>query len=36
VEYRFSEAKENVAIADSQFRFSPPPGVEVISAGPED
>ena len=36
VEYRFSEARENVAIADSQFRFSPPPGVEVISAGPAD
>ncbi len=31
VEYRFSQAEENVAIADSQFRFSPPSGVEVIT-----
>ena len=29
-EYRFSEQKENVAIADQRFRFVPPPGVEVI------
>ena len=29
-EYRFSEEKENVEIAEQQFKFSPPPGVEVI------
>jgi outer membrane lipoprotein carrier protein len=29
-EYRFSEQKENFAIADQRFRFAPPPGVEVI------
>jgi outer membrane lipoprotein carrier protein len=29
-EYRFSEQKENVAIADQRFRFAPPVGVEVI------
>ena len=29
-EYRFSEQKEDVAIADQRFRFAPPPGVEVI------
>jgi outer membrane lipoprotein carrier protein len=31
-EYRFSQQKENVAVADSEFRFSPPPGVEIIEA----
>jgi outer membrane lipoprotein carrier protein len=31
-EYRFSGQKENVAVADSQFRFTPPPGVETIEA----
>jgi outer membrane lipoprotein carrier protein len=36
VEYGFSDAKENAPIADSQFQFSPPPGVEVISARPGD
>jgi outer membrane lipoprotein carrier protein len=29
-EYRFSQQKENLAIADDRFRFSPPPGVETI------
>jgi outer membrane lipoprotein carrier protein len=29
-EYRFSQQKENGSIADQRFRFSAPPGVEVI------
>jgi outer membrane lipoprotein carrier protein len=29
-EYRFSNQKENVAVPDAKFRFSPPPGAEVI------
>ena len=29
-EYRFSDQRENSAVADSVFRFSPPPGVEVV------
>jgi outer membrane lipoprotein carrier protein len=29
-EYRLSDQKENVAVADQQFRFEPPPGVETI------
>jgi len=29
-EYRFSEQRENAAIADQRFRFSPPPGVEIV------
>jgi outer membrane lipoprotein carrier protein len=29
-EYRFSNQKENVALPDAKFRFSPPPGTEVI------
>jgi outer membrane lipoprotein carrier protein len=29
-EYRFSDQRENGQVADSQFRFVPPPGVEVI------
>jgi outer membrane lipoprotein carrier protein len=29
-EYRFSEQRENVEIADQRFRFSPPPGTEVV------
>jgi outer membrane lipoprotein carrier protein len=29
-EYRFSNQQENVPVADAQFRFSPPPGIEVI------
>lgn len=30
-EYRFSGQKENAEISDDRFRFTPPPGVEVIS-----
>jgi outer membrane lipoprotein carrier protein len=29
-EYRFADQKADVPVADQQFRFSPPPGVEVI------
>jgi len=29
-EYRFSQQKENVAVGDERFKFSPPPGVETI------
>jgi outer membrane lipoprotein carrier protein len=29
-EYRFSGERESVAIADQLFRFSPPPGVEIV------
>jgi outer membrane lipoprotein carrier protein len=29
-EYRFSEQRENAAIADQRFSFSPPPGVEIV------
>ena len=29
-EYRFSEQRENIEIADQRFRFSTPPGAEVI------
>ncbi len=29
-EYRFTSEKENLDVADSRFRFVPPPGVEVI------
>lgn len=29
-EYRFEDAKENQEIADRQFHFTPPPGVQVI------
>jgi outer membrane lipoprotein carrier protein len=29
-EYRFSEQRENARIADQLFRFSPPPGVEIV------
>jgi outer membrane lipoprotein carrier protein len=31
-EFRFMNQKENVPIADTQFRFSPPPGVESIES----
>jgi outer membrane lipoprotein carrier protein len=31
-EYRFGNRRENQPIADQRFRFSPPPGVEVIEA----
>jgi outer membrane lipoprotein carrier protein len=30
-EYRFSDQKENVEVAEARFRFTPPPGVEVIT-----
>ena len=29
-EYRFSQPKEDVAVADNLFHFAPPPGVETI------
>ncbi len=29
-EYRFSDQKENVAVADSKFDFLPPPGTETV------
>jgi outer membrane lipoprotein carrier protein len=29
-EYRFGEQRENAGIADQRFRFSPPPGVEMV------
>lgn len=29
-EYRFEDQKENLEIADRQFQFTPPPGVQVI------
>jgi len=32
-EYRFGEMKEDVAIADSQFKFSPPAGTETVEGG---
>lgn len=32
-EYRFSNQKENAALPDSKFRFSPPSGTEVIVDG---
>jgi outer membrane lipoprotein carrier protein len=31
-EYRFGNQRENQPIADKRFRFSPPPGVEVVEA----
>ena len=31
-EYRFSDQQENVEVADSQFRFVVPPGVETVDA----
>lgn len=34
-EYRFSQQKEDVAVADERFRFAPPPGVETIEGGLE-
>jgi outer membrane lipoprotein carrier protein len=30
-EFRFHQQKENVQIADQQFHFEPPPGVEVVA-----
>ncbi len=29
-EYRFREQRENIAIADQRFRFTPPPGTEIV------
>ena len=29
-EYRFSEQRENVEVAEQHFRFTPPPGVEIV------
>ena len=34
-EYRFSDEKENGAIAESQFRFTPPPGTETVEGSLE-
>jgi outer membrane lipoprotein carrier protein len=31
-EFRFQHPKENVQIADANFKFVPPPGVEVMEA----
>jgi outer membrane lipoprotein carrier protein len=31
-EYRFSEQKENEAIPDGRFQFSPPPGTETVES----
>ena len=30
-EFRFLQQRENVEIADQQFRFAPPPGVEIVA-----
>lgn len=30
-EFRFLQQKENVELVDQQFRFTPPPGVEVVA-----
>ncbi len=32
-EFRFLQQKENVEIPDGQFRFTPPPGTEVVAGG---
>ena len=32
-EYRFGDMKEDVAIADGQFKFSPPAGTETVEGG---
>lgn len=34
-EYRFTQQKEDVAIADSRFGFKPPAGTEIVDAGLE-
>ncbi len=31
-EFIFSDEKDNLAIADSRFRFTPPPGIEMVEA----
>ena len=33
-EYRFSDQKENMSLPEGKFRFSPPPGTEVIAEEP--
>jgi outer membrane lipoprotein carrier protein len=33
-EYRFSDQKENEAIPDARFHFSPPPGTETVESEP--
>jgi outer membrane lipoprotein-sorting protein len=33
-EYRFSDEKENQAIPDERFHFSPPPGTETVEGEP--
>ena len=30
-EFRFHQQKENVQLSDEQFRFAPPPGVEIVA-----
>lgn len=35
-EYRFSDQKENVAVADARFGFKPPAGTEVVEGGIEE
>jgi len=32
-EYRFGDMKENVAIANGRFKFTPPPGTETVEGG---
>ena len=32
-EYRFSEQRENGDVSDHRFRFTPPPGVEIVDEG---
>jgi len=32
-EFRFAGWKENLALSDSQFQFTPPPGVETVDGG---
>ena len=34
-EYRFSDQKENVPVADGKFQFRPPPGTETVEGGLE-
>lgn len=29
-EYRFDQQRENVEVSDQQFRFNPPPGIEMV------
>jgi outer membrane lipoprotein carrier protein len=31
-EFRFRDQRENVNVNEQRFRFSPPPGVEVVDA----